>query len=603
MNKPKNLVAIAGPSITVFLSSACIMVLELVAGRLIARHLGSSLYTWTSVIGVVLAGISIGNYLGGRIADRCSPRKALAVLFAVSSATCVAIVVLNNLVGDWMLMWYLRWPLRVFTHVCLVFLVPSTMLGTISPVVAKMALDRGLPIGRTVGDIYAWGAAGSIAGTFFAGFYLIAAMGTIAIIWVIGAVLLSLAILYWAGALLLYLWAAVFIVLATTAMTPAAWARRAGAALALRKKPDPRILYEDESQYNYIAVKQVSTAPEKRHFLQDALIHSRMTMNNIEELEYPYEQVYAALTHQLSREKKKLSVLMIGGGGYVFPRYIEKFWPGSRIDVVEIDAGVTKAAVEAFGLEPDTSINTIIMDARNYLDGLAERQRLGRDPPRYDFVYGDAFNHYSVPYQLVTREFNNNIARILAEDGVYMINLIDMLDTGLFIGSFVNTMKQTFRHVYVVAQAAPDAVRNTFVVIGANRKINLDELKNTKQIKTLDLWVLSDSDMETLDKKGRGIILTDDYVPVENMLAPAVSRGAADSLIEKLQQLAQNLKKQGKFDKSIAAYKELLKARPEVWIYREIASMIMAQGRSGLEEAADVLQSAWRAFITTSAWR
>ena len=85
---------------------------------------------------------------------------------------------------------------RVFSHVSIVFLIPSTLLGTISPVVAKMALERGLPTGRTVGDIYAWGAAGSIAGTFLAGFYLIAAMGTIAIIWTVGAALLLMAIFY-----------------------------------------------------------------------------------------------------------------------------------------------------------------------------------------------------------------------------------------------------------------------------------------------------------------------------------------------------------------------------------------------------------------------
>ncbi|MHC4542267.1 MAG: fused MFS/spermidine synthase, partial [Planctomycetota bacterium] len=75
MGKSKSFLSIAIPSGTVFLSSFCIMVLELVAARLIARHLGSSLYTWTAVIGVVLAGITIGNYLGGRVADRFRPRR------------------------------------------------------------------------------------------------------------------------------------------------------------------------------------------------------------------------------------------------------------------------------------------------------------------------------------------------------------------------------------------------------------------------------------------------------------------------------------------------------------------------------------------------
>jgi MFS family permease len=186
------------PGVTVFFSSACIMILELVAGRLIARHLGASLYTWTSVIGVVLAGITVGNYLGGRIADRFPARRTLSALFGAASVACVATVALNNQVGDWLFLWRLSWPARVFLHVSFVFLLPSAVLGTISPVVAKMALDMGLPTGRTVGDIYAWGAAGSIVGTFFAGFYLIAAMGTTAIIWTVAAALLVLAILYYA---------------------------------------------------------------------------------------------------------------------------------------------------------------------------------------------------------------------------------------------------------------------------------------------------------------------------------------------------------------------------------------------------------------------
>ncbi len=195
MSKSRNFLSILIPSVTVFISSFCIMVLELVASRLIARHLGSSLYTWTAVIGVVLAGITIGNYLGGRLADRFQARKTLAILFILSSVACVVIIILNNTVGGWIWLWHFSWPARTFIHVCLLFLPASILLGTISPVVAKMALDQGLSKGRTVGDIYAWGAAGSIAGTFAAGYYLIAAMGTIAIVWTIAAVLLLMAIL------------------------------------------------------------------------------------------------------------------------------------------------------------------------------------------------------------------------------------------------------------------------------------------------------------------------------------------------------------------------------------------------------------------------
>lgn len=592
MSKNKSFLSILIPSATVFFSSACIMVLELVASRLIAKHLGSSLYTWTSVIGVVLAGITIGNYLGGRIADHFPARKALAVLLGISSVACVGTVILNNLVGEWMLLWYFRWPIRVFSHVTLVFLIPSTLLGTISPVVAKMALDRGLPTGRTVGDIYAFGAAGSIVGTFLAGFYLIAAMGTIAIIWLVGAALLLMAILYWAKLWILYVWAAIFITLMTMAMAPVHLAQGIGTKLALREKPDPKTLYEDESRYCYIAVKRTSETADKRAFIQDKLMHSEIIMDNILDLQYSYEQIYAAVTHLLSRNKNKISILAIGGGGYVFPRYVEQVWPGSRVDVAEIDPDVTKAAIQAFGLERDTTINTFTMDARNYVNQLLEQERAEMLKTQYDFIYEDALNDYSIPYQLTTKEFNDKIARILADDGAYMIELMDIYDSGLFIGAFINTLEQTFPYVYVATEEQPRSLRNTFVIIAAKREINLENLYSEKPVEGLNLWILNNSEIETLKKKAYGIVLTDDYAPVENMLAPVVRQSALDFLSGEYQKLALELKQLGKLDQSIATWKELIKISPTTTVaaYSEIAAMSLQQGR--LNEAAEAFRQA-----------
>jgi tetratricopeptide (TPR) repeat protein len=610
VNKNKNFSSIFIPGVTVFFSSACIMVLELVAGRLIARYLGSSLYTWTSVIGIVLAGITIGNYMGGRIADRFPARKTLAVLLGISSVTCVVTVVLNNLIGEWLWLWTLSWPARVFTHVFLVFMLPSALLGTISPVVAKMALDKGLPTGRTVGDIYACGAAGSIAGTFLAGFYLIAAMGTIAIIWTVGVVLLLMAVLYWSRLPILYLWAVIFFALMTMAMTHAEWAENAGSSLALRKKPNPAVLYEDESQYSYIAVRRTSETIDRRELLLDKLTHSQIIMGNILNLQYPYEQVYAAVTHLVNQNNNKISVLSIGGGGYVFPRYIEKVWPGSHIDVAEIDPRVTKAAIEAFGLDKNTSINTFPMDARNYIDNLLEKKRTTGQTPRYDFVYEDAFNDYSVPYQLTTKEFNDKIAQILTDDGVYMINLIDIYNSRLFLGAAVKTLQQTFPCVYVVSIDKPrPKQRDTFVIIAAMRKINLENLLSEKSVAGLNLWILNDSEIETLFKgKGRGIILTDDYAPVENMLAPVVSQSAFNTLPGKYLERAIKFEDQGRlfesqgkkdessamYDKCVETYRELIKANPTpsaaIMAYNNMGQILARQKK--WQEAIDAAKGA-----------
>ncbi|MFZ0033423.1 MAG: fused MFS/spermidine synthase [Sedimentisphaerales bacterium] len=585
MSKSRGFIKLFIPSATVFISSFCIMVLELVASRLIARHLGSSLYTWTAVIGVVLAGITIGNYLGGRIADRFEARKVLAIQFVLSSAACVLTVILNNTVGDWMLLWQFSWPIRVFSHVSIVFLVPSILLGTISPVVAKMALDKGMATGRTVGDIYAWGAAGSIAGTFAAGYYLIATMGTIAIIWTVGGVLLMMAILYRPRFWGVYLWAAIFAAVLTMGMVPA------GAAIALREKPDPSVIYQDESQYCNIKVKRTSEAVDKRAFIQDKLMHSEIIMGNILDLQYSYEQIYAAITHRLSGTKQKLSIFVIGGGGYVFPRYVEKVWPGSRVDVAEIDPGVTEAATRAFGLPRNTSIRTYTKDARNYIDELLRQEENTGQINRYDFIYEDALNDYSIPYQLTTKEFNDKLAKLLTDDGVYMVELIDVFDSSLLLGAFVSTLEKTFPYVYVVTEAKQiRSLHDTFVIVAAMRQLNLENLSSYYKQASLDLWMFNDKDIKLIKEKSQHMVLTDDYAPVENLLTPAVHSSVKEFLVDRYLEDAQKLKKQGKLDKAVANYRKAIQTEPAISIkaYNEIALIFAEQGK--LEEAVETFK-------------
>ena len=192
---------------TVFVSSYCIMVIELVAGRLIAQYLGSSLYTWTSIIGVVLAGIAFGNYVGGRLADRFAPdrpsaKRVLAILFLIAGAASAGLSWYNNMAGELGILWTLEsWPLRVALHIALVFFTPCMILGMISPVVAKMALDLGRETGRTIGSVYAWGVVGSIVGTFVTGYYYVAVFSTTTIVLGVAFVLLAVAVLYGASSL------------------------------------------------------------------------------------------------------------------------------------------------------------------------------------------------------------------------------------------------------------------------------------------------------------------------------------------------------------------------------------------------------------------
>jgi len=554
------------PIATVFVSSGCIMMLELVAGRLAARHIGSSLYTWTSVIGVVLAGIALGNYLGGRMAERFAAGRILAALFAVCSGASVSAIILNNLAAQWTFLWRFGLPVHVLSHIGIVFFIPSTVLGMVSPVVVKTALQLGLARGRTVGDIYAAGAAGSIAGTFLAGYWLIAALGPSNALWVIAAVLLMPAILYRPKSFLLYVFAAIFCFLMIAATTPGRWARRLGSALALIPKNNPQILYEAESQYGYVAVQQLSKYPDQRQFLQDNMrIQSRLIMGDIRDLQLFYSKVYAVMTARLAANKKKLCVLGIGGGGYVFPRYIQETWPGSQVDVAEIDSMVTQAAIRAFGLADDAPINTINLDGRNYLDELLVKKQRGEPSPVYDFIYMDAFNALSVPFQLVTQQFNEKLFAALADDGVYMVNLIDMYDSGKLLASFVETAKRTFPYVYVVTKKTQYDLGSNFIIICARQQINLKNLGTDKHLADTDLWVFNDQDFEALKAKNP-ILLLDDYAPVENLMAPVVIMTAKVNLAQEYLRQAETLALTEKWEDAVDKCRRAVRECPALSI-------------------------------------
>jgi tetratricopeptide (TPR) repeat protein/MFS family permease len=557
MDKNKGFLTVFIVSATVFFSNACIMTVELVASRLVARNLGSSLYTWTSIIGIVLAGISIGNYIGGRLADKYNPRKTLSLLFCLASIACVAIIILNNVIGEWVWLWQLSWPVRVFLHVSLVFLLPSVLLGTISPVAATMALKTGLPTGRTIGEIYAWAAVGSIAGTFLTGFYLIASIGTVNIIWIIAGALLVMGIIYYVKMWVLYIWAVIFILLLTMGMAPYQKAIELGGGYKLREKHDPAILYQDETQYCWVAVKQTSKEPDHRLFMQDKLKHSEIIMGNLDDLRDFYIQMFAAITRHLAGEKKTISALTIGGGGYIFPQYIEKYWPGSRNDVAEIDPGVTKAAMAGFGLREDALINTIQLDARNYIDTLLNDRRMNKETPLYNFIYEDAFNDYNVPFQLVTKEFNDKIYDILADDGIYIINMIDVLDKGVFMPAYLNTLQQTFPYLYIVSQNAPESFRSTFIITAA--KIPVDIERSIHQYKPdLEYRFFDAAQTKAISAKADGLILSDDFAPTENLLQPVVKQSAIEFLTHRYRTEALRHKKEGNYTEAIDSFKKMI---------------------------------------------
>src|SRR6478609_2690764 len=124
------------PFVLAFFSSLCIMTLELVAGRLVAHLVGGSLIVWTSVIGIMLGGICLGNVLGGRLADRVEPGRAVGPLYALGAFLTLSCLWVNAVGGMTPGLESMAWSARTVLVVTLDFLVPATVLGMIGPVVA-----------------------------------------------------------------------------------------------------------------------------------------------------------------------------------------------------------------------------------------------------------------------------------------------------------------------------------------------------------------------------------------------------------------------------------------------------------------------------------
>jgi spermidine synthase len=455
-------------------------------------------------MGVVLAGISLGNDLGGLLADRWASlrcRGGIFLLGGLSSLTVLFVDVVGTMSTE-------GWPIvvEILVLTTALFFIPCTILGTISPVVAKLAVRDLTRTGRTVGQIYAAGTVGSIIGTFATGFLLISWFGTHTIVWSVAVALFLIGALFlfagrWlplAGTLLLIVISSRVAVHQEWLKGPCGW----------------------ETNYFCIKIREDEKEGEPvKILILDRLVHSYTSLNNPTKLVYGYEQIYAEATAYQAEQSDQLRALFIGGGGYTFPRYIEALYPGSDIHVIEIDPGVTQVAKEELGVAPDSRIISYNEDARLFLE---------REPSQsYNLIMGDAFNDFSVPYHLTTKEFNDRVHAWLDKDGLYMVNIIDGV-RGDFLRAYIHTLRQTFQQVYLIP-AIPSwrtASRTTFVLIATDTPLDLTRLQ-TLSGNRLTNNLLSEAEMESLLAESEVVLLTDQYAPVDQMLAP-VFRGEVE---------------------------------------------------------------------------
>lgn len=398
-------------------------------------------------------------------------------------------------------------------------------------------------------------------------------------------------------------------------------AARLGSALLLRDAPsEPDAIYYAETQYQILTVTAEPGNPDHRAFYQDKLRHSEVDLHDISDLKYPYMRVYDALVTRIAGPAPApVRLLLLGGGGYVFPNYLFRTRPGSEIVVVEIDPGVTRAAIAAFGFPADAPVEIHHMDARNYVaDAVRRNKDVPGSVPPFDLVVCDSVSDYSVPFQLTTREFISDVKTLLRPGGLYVMNLIDAFHPG----AFMNAVAQTFQSVFpwrgaVSVTTDPDN-RNTTVFVGAGFPLDLENVLSWMRPGTaFEGLPFTGAQFDDLAARNGECVLTDDWAPVENLLAPVVKADAMGQVNAALQagiraaekedwprairhfrraldihpgdesaleDLARALELTGDEEGALACYAQLVQLYPKTVMPRNRAAMILA--RRGHVQAA-----------------
>jgi len=485
-----------GSYLLLFVSSGCLMTVELVAGRVVAPYIGVSLYTWTGIIGACLTGMSFGHLTGGWLADRGNPRRWLPYMFYCAALLTSVLFVARPAIGalaDGLGAMHVPPLIGIFGLCTLFFGLPCFFLAAVSPLVYRLALREGSKVGITVGRLAACGVAGSIAGTYATGFWLIPAFGTRAILLGITLVLAGLGSYCLAASpVRRNVTAAVLLLLP--------WA--AGAVFSGRAAAAP---CDVESAYYCISVV-VDRSDEKhgpvKKLRLDYLTHSGYRIKEPQHLWYEYEQVVAWILK--ARGGPDPRVLFLGGGGYMLPHWVEREFPESAVDVIEVDPAVTETARREFVPEM-RRVGSIHMDARAALRQMPREQR-------YDVIFGDVFNDLSVPYHLTTAEFAQSVRKRLAYGGLYVVNVVDQKEKGPLLGAMAATLKRVFPYVYALPGTDGSSERGPHILVASEEPVPWTHWE--------DHWARPRFSVARLTLPDGGMVLTDDYVPTDNLLLP-----------------------------------------------------------------------------------
>ena len=473
----------------VLLTSAAVLVLEILVSRLVAPYVGLTLETYTAAIGVALAAIAAGASLGGRLADAVDPRRWLGVATAVGGALVLTSRPLVFAVGD---AFRGLGPVGTVVLVLLAVAPAALVLSLVPPGVVKLRLRTLAETGATVGRLSAIGTLGALAGTFLTGFVLLSALPTSTLLLVTGGVLVLSGI-------------GVAVYLRGTSTELAAVVGLAvltGSWLVVADGP-----CEYETRY-YCASVQVDPEREGgRVLLLDGLRHSYVDLDDPTHLEFRYAQRIGDVLAE--QPGGALDALHLGLGGGTLPRHLAAVRPGSRSTVLEVDPQVPGIDRERLGLDDVPDLEVRIGDARTAIADLPDDS--------YDVVVGDAFGSLAVPWHLTTREMVAEVRRVLRPGGTYALNVIDFPPLA-FAKAETATLLDAFEHVLVMAP--PETVAGddggNIVLVASDRPIDTAALAARAGTRGEPGSVTSDAEAFA----GDADVLTDDDAPVDQLLTP-----------------------------------------------------------------------------------
>lgn len=488
--------------IILFVVNAAYMILELVASRVLAPFFGTSNLVWTSVIGIILLSSSIGNYIGGIIADKKNVSSKFKAILLFSFLTIIVIPFVQVKILTAISTIFSDIKVGAILATVLLFFIPSLLVGVLSPIILKLKLDSIDSAGKTSGKISAISTIGGIVGTFFGGFYLIPNFGSIHILFV-----LALSFIYLIPLVdfkLTFKSAGAIVLTTVVCLIIMNYNMDMNEITGVQVKNDiidsGSVSYD--TQYGRVLIYNAMRGEDEVRVLNiDSGFESATFINKEKRNELVFEYTkYYDLMFKANIDIK--DTLMIGGAGYNYPKYFISHYQDKTMDVVEIDGEITEIAKEYFYLndlireykiEENKRLGLITDDGRVYLN---------QNTKKYDAILNDAFAGNSPAKTLTTKEAAERIKASLNTNGVYLTNIISAFEgeESKFIKAEVNTLKQVFKNVYIVPcyDVDPNEPQNTMVIASD------DDLVLDKTYK----YEIEENE----------IILTDDYCPVDTLI-------------------------------------------------------------------------------------